>query len=173
MEQQFFSCKPGSNVYNIYGNKVNNGLKSFGVTCSGAVGVGGRWRVLGPASLPSTYHYSWAGKLPTASLTVYKWLDPALGYFVVSSMSLCTSTNSTLSCRGFVPLPKCTTQSDTCIIETTTAPAGQFLNFWYFKTILNSVVTPETPGNLLEVKASWAPFTAAPVPANKFSGPKK
>ena len=55
-EQQFFNCRSASSVFSVYGTKSNGILKSFGVSCSGV--NGGRWRVLGPASLPSAYHYS-------------------------------------------------------------------------------------------------------------------
>ena len=149
----------------MFGNKVGGALASFAVMCDGF--NGGKWRVLGPSTTPSKFHSSWIGGQQITSLTVYKWLNPALGYYVVSSVTVCTldTATNTNSCHGFAPIPQCSAPSKICVVETTTAPSGQTLSNWYFKTILNSAANTETPGNLLELKASVTPFAKAPVMA--------
>ena len=67
------------------------------------------------------------------------------------------------TCHGFALNPKCNAPSATCIVEKTIADASKSLNYYYFKTILNSVEVPEQPGNILEFKVSSEPFTSAPV----------
>ena len=147
MEQQFFSCKPGHGVYGVYGGKDKLGtIKSFGFNCDGF--GGGKWKALGPAALPSTYHSSWIGGQPTTSVSVYKMYVPALGYYVVSGISLCTTsiaaaTKGTETCHGFALNPKCNAPSPTCQVEKTIADVGKGLHFWYFKTILTSADATE------------------------------
>ena len=140
----------------MFGNKVNGAFKSFGVSCDGN---GGKWLVLGPNTVPSKLHASWNDNIVT-SLTVYKWYDPKLKYFVVTNVNVCTqdSATNTNSCHGFNSLPACTSASKTCQVEETVAAEGESLTNWYFETILDSVETPETPGSLLQLKASVTPF---------------
>ena len=142
----------------MFGNKVNGAFKSFGVSCDGN---GGKWLVLGPGSagVPNKLHSSWSDNIVT-SLTVYKWYDPKLKYFVVTNVNICSqnSATNTNSCHGFNSLPACTKASKTCLVEETVAAEGESLTNWYFETILDSVETPETPGSLLQLKASVSPF---------------
>ena len=159
IEDQYLTCKKDKNIYQMFGNKVGGTFKSFGVLCEGN---GGKWRTLGPNTVPSKYHSSWIGGQKVTSLTVYKWLDPQLGYYVVSNINVCTTNNvDVTSCHGFGNLKECSSASKTCIVEKTVASAGQSLNNWYFRTIINSEATTEAPGNLLEVKASATPFASA------------
>ena len=167
MEQQFFSCKTGHDFYGMYGSKDKTGvLKSFGVSCDGF--NGGRWKVLGAAKLPSLLHSQWTGNQPVTSLAVYKMYVPSQGYYVVSGMSVCTTsieaaTKGAESCHGFALNPKCNAQSPTCNVEVTTAAPGKGLHYWFFKTILTSAELTEQPGYILEIKASVEPFTSVPV----------
>ena len=161
IEDQYLTCKNNKNIYQIFGNKVGGTFKSFGVLCEGN---GGKWRTLGPNTVPSKFHSSWIGGQKVTSLTVYKWLDPKLGYYVVSNINVCTLSNADVeSCHGFGNLAQCSSASKICVIEKTVASEGQTLSHWFFRSIINSAETTETPGNLLEVKASASPFPSASV----------
>ena len=85
-----------------------------------------------------------------------------LKYNVVSGISFCLdgNTDPTL-CKKLGNTDRIT--CPTCLAETTNALAGQYLNNFYFKTILTSVITPDTPGNLLEIKVASVPFLTSPV----------
>ena len=162
-EQQFFSCKAGHNIYQLFANKAGGSIKSLGLKCDGY--AGGQWNVLSSNVSPSTFHSSWIGGQLITSITIYKWLDPNLGYFVVSAINACTLNTVTqvASCHGFTPTPACKTAGSTCQVTTYTAPDGQTLNNFYFKTVINSAATIAAPGNILEFKASTQPITPANV----------
>ena len=163
MEQQFFSCKDGHNIYQFFANKDGNlktgSIKSLGLKCDGF--AGGEWDVLSSNVSPSKYHVSWAGGQLITSVTVYKWLDPALGYYVVSAFNVCTLDTATQvsTCKGIKPTTSCSAASSTCQVTTYTAPDGQTLNNFYFKTVITTAALIATPGNLLEFKASTQPIT--------------
>ena len=149
----------------MFGNKDGNtktgSIKSLGLICDGF--AGGKWNVLSANVSPSKYRTAWVGKQLITSLTVYKWLDPALGYYVVSAFNFCTLDTATqvASCHGFKPTTSCSATSSTCQVTTYTAPDGQTLNNFYFKTVINSAANIAAPGNILEFKASTQPITPA------------
>ena len=124
------------------------------------MGVDGEYLVLHHFQAHITIH-----EMENCRLFANGLFDPSvkLGYYVVSSLSLYTTVGNNTVSHGLVAAPQCSSSSNTCKIETTKAPAGKSLNFWYFKTKLNSIGTPKTPGNLLELKASWLPIETAPV----------
>ena len=161
IEEQFFSCKADTVVTQFFGTKSKAGptgaFKNFGVICNSQTSKG-KWSVLGPLLPSSQYHSAWSKNSHITSLTVYKLYDATLKYNVVTSISFCLdgATDPSLCHQLGSPCP-------TCLAETTNALAGQYLNYFYFKTILNSVITPGTPGNLLEMKVSSVPYAAAPV----------
>ena len=142
----------------MYGQKVLGELKSFGVICGGNYV---KWRVLGPNLTPSPLHLSWS----VTQLVLYKYLDPILNYYVVTSLEIYFNGDNTgliTPPSKWTPSPQCNAAGVNCLVETTTAAPGQSLSYWYFK-IINNSPTPNTPGNLLEIKVSPVPYTAAPV----------
>lgn len=145
----------------MFANKVGGSIKSFGLKCDGF--NGGQWNVLSNNAAPSTFHSSWIGGQLITSVTVYKWLDPTLGYFVVSSINTCTLNTVTQvsSCHGFNAIPQCNAAGPSCKVSVYTAPDGQTLNNFYFKTIINAAASIATPGNILEFIASTQPITPA------------
>ena len=163
MQQQFVHCATGKNIYQMYGQKVQGELKSFGIICGG---FGGRkWRVLGPNLVPSPLHLSWTAAYTVTQLVVYKYLDPVLNYYVVTSLEVYfngDNTGAIVPPSKWTASPLCSAPSATCTVETTTAAAGKSLSYWYFK-IINNSPTPDIPGNLLDLKVSATPYTAAPV----------
>ena len=162
MQQQFVNCPGGKNFYQMYGQKVLGELKSFGVICGGNYG---KWRVLGPNLTPSPLHLSWSGVNTVTQLVVYKYLDPILNYYVVTSLEIYFNGDNTgliTPPSKWTPSPQCNAAGVNCLVETTTAAPGQSLSYWYFK-IINNAPTINTPGNLLEIKVSSVPYTAAPV----------
>ena len=161
VEEQYFSCKPGFDLYEMYGNKVNHQyFGNFGVECNSGETTG-KWRVLGLELTPQQLHSAWHGE-PITSIDVYKILEPTSGLFVVSFVSFCMS-GGTTSCHQLGNInPKCTADSATCKVEHTVAPVGQKLFYWYFKTTLTNAADPKTPGVMLELKASHQPWPNAP-----------
>ena len=166
VQEQFVNCKGGKDVVQMYGQRGTalGSLKSFGVVC-GAFG-GGKWRVLGPNNTPSLLHLSWPSANKVTQLVVYKYLDPVLNYYVVTSLEVYfngDNTGTIVPASKWTPSPLCNAASDTCTVETTTAAPGESLSYWYFKIINNAADTPNLPGNLLEMKVSATAYTEAPV----------
>lgn len=166
LEQEYFSCpqgKKGSNAYSMYGNKVNNVIMGFGLICSNNMG---KWRVLGNSAI-SGYKYNWGPTDPITSVTVYKLLNSTLGEYIVSSVTVSTSVPATATTpaaevtKGFSLNQKCKEESDICQVHTYTAPAGQALTNWYFKTLLTQAQVAGSPGVILDIKVSATPLSKA------------
>ena len=131
-------------------------INSLGVVCNGKEG---KWKVLGSNLAQAGYHLTWAANQHITSVTVYKMLDSATKNYFVSGFTVgVNSTKTEGIVKGWALNPKCSSPSNTCIVNKYEAPIGKALTYWYFKTLINNDQTPETPGFLLDIQASSQKF---------------